>query len=149
LSWAPRSEADVEDKLKRILGKFEGQKFNSITIAHVKSQYEVDSRKADLAILKDDGNPLLIIETKKKYERGGWKVERNFMPTSEEVVGQAVSYAAILKHNGVYVPFVATANDKQLALFRVPEDVEKLVNWTAIDKRDYGKVIKDFYEVLE
>jgi len=146
LSWAPRSEADVEDKLKRILGKFEGQKFNSITIAHVKSQYEVDSRKADLAILKDDGNPLLIIETKKKYERGGWKVERNFMPTSEEVVGQAVSYAAILKHNGVYVPFVATANDKQLALFRVPEDVEKLVNWTAIDKRDYGKVIKDFYK---
>ncbi len=143
---APLSEADVEKKLERILEKFEGQKFNNITIVHVKSQYEVDSRKADLAVLKDDGNPLLIIETKKKYERGGWEVKRNFMPTSEEVVGQAVSYAAILKHNGVYVPFVATANDKQLALFRVPEDVEKLVNWTAIDKRDYGKVIKDFYE---
>jgi len=61
-------------------------------------------------------------------------------------VGQVVSYAAILKSKGIYVPFVATANDKQLALFRVPENIEELVDWGAIEKREYDKVIKNFYE---
>ncbi|MFP3287088.1 MAG: N-6 DNA methylase [Acidilobus sp.] len=73
-------------------------------------------------------------------------MERHFIPTSEDVVGQAASYAALLKRTGVYVPFIATANDKQLALFKVPENIEDLVNWGAISKRDYGRVIKDFYE---
>ena len=148
LGWAPRSESDVEDKIKSVLERFVGQKFNGVTITRVQRQYEVEGRRADIAVLKDDGNPLLIIETKKKKERGGsWSVEKHFIPTSEDVVGQAASYAALLKRNkGVYVPFIATANDTQLALFKVPEDIEKLVNWNAIRERDYGNVIKDFYE---
>lgn len=146
LAWAIRSEADLEDKIKSILERFSGQKFNDVTIAGVRRQYEVDGRKADIALLKDDNKPLLIIETKKKYERDkGWKIERRFIPTSEEVVGQAVSYVALLKCSGVYVPFVATANDRQLALFMVPENVEEIVDWDAISRRDYGNVIKDFY----
>jgi len=147
LGWAPRSEYDVEDKIKSVLERFVGQKFNGVTITRVQRQYEVEGRRADIAVLKDDGNPLLIIETKKKKERGGsWSVERRFIPTSEDVVGQAASYAALLKRTGVYVPFIATANDRQLALFKVPENIESLVNWNAISKRDYGRVIKDFYE---
>jgi type I restriction-modification system DNA methylase subunit len=97
-------------------------------------------------VLKDDGKPLLIIETKKKYEAGGYRVERLFMPTSEEVVGQAVAYAAILKSRGIYVPFVATANESQLALFMVPENIEQLVNWEAIKRKDYGRVVRNFYD---
>lgn len=146
LAWAIRSEADLEDKIKSILERFSGQKFNDITIAGVRRQYDVDGRKADIALLKDDNKPLLIIETKKKYKgMKGWKIERRFIPTSEEVVGQAVSYVALLKRSGVYVPFVATANDRQLALFMVPENVEEIVDWDAISRRDYGNVIKDFY----
>jgi type I restriction-modification system DNA methylase subunit len=147
LGWAPRSEFDVEGKIAGVLERFVGQKFNGVTITLVKRQYEVEGRRADIAVLKDDEKPLLIIETKKKNERGGsWSVERHFIPTSEDVVGQAASYAALLKRIGVYVPFIATANDRQLALFRVPENIEDLVDWDAIGRRDYGRVVKDFHK---
>ncbi|MEM2472756.1 MAG: N-6 DNA methylase [Sulfolobales archaeon] len=139
-------EVDVEDRIKEVLERFVGQRFNGITITAVKRQYDVDGRRADIAVLKDDGLPILLIETKKKYERGGWRVERRFIPTSEDVVGQAVAYATILKHRGIYVPFVATANESQLALFTIPENIEQLVDWRAVEERDYGKVLKNFYE---
>jgi type I restriction-modification system DNA methylase subunit len=145
LGWAPRSEYHVEGRIVRVLERFVGQKFNGVTITKVISQYEVEGRRADIAVLKDDDKPLLIIETKKKKERSG-SPERHFILTSEDVVGQAVSYAALLKRTGVYVPFIATANDTQLALFKVPENIESLVNWEAIEKRKYGKVIMNFYE---
>jgi type I restriction-modification system DNA methylase subunit len=146
LGWAPRSEFDVEGKVASVLERFVGQKFNGVTITLVKRQYEVEGRRADIAVLKDDGKPLLIIETKKKERGGSWSVERHFILTTEDVVGQAASYAALLKRIGVYVPFIATANDRQLALFRVPENIEDLVDWDAIDERDYGRVVKDFYK---
>jgi len=147
VTFAPRREIQVEARIRRIFEKFVNQKFNNITIMGVEEQYDVgDDRKADIAVLKDDGKPLLIIETKKKYEAGGYRVERLFMPTSEEVVGQAVAYAAILKGRGIYVPFVATANESQLALFMVPENIEQLVNWEAIRRREYGRVVRNFYD---
>jgi len=147
MTLAPRREIQVEAKIRRIFEKFVNQKFNNVTITGVEEQYDVgDGREADIAVLKDDGKPLLIIETKKKYESGGYRVERLFMPTSEEVVGQAVAYAAILKSRGIYVPFVATANESQLALFMVPENIEQLVNWEAIRRREYGRVVRGFYD---
>jgi methylase of polypeptide subunit release factors len=147
LTLAPGREFQVEAKIRRILEKFVDQKFNNVTITGIEEQYDVgDGRKADIAVLKDDGKPLLIIETKKKYEAKDYRAERLFMPTSEEVVGQAVAYVAILKSRGIYVPFVATANESQLALFMVPENIEQLVNWEAIRRRQYGRVVKDFYD---
>ena len=89
----------------------------------------------------------MIIETKKKYEKRGYRSEAFFVPTSEHVVGQALAYVALLKKKGIHVPFVATANDTQLALFTVPENIEDLVDWEAIKEREYDKVIKDFYEL--
>jgi hypothetical protein len=139
-------EVDVKDRIKEILERFVGQRFNDVTITAVKRQYDVDGRRADIAVLKDDGLPILLIETKKKYERGGWRVERRFIPTSEDVVGQAVAYVAILKRKGIYVPFVATANESQLALFTIPEEIEQLVDWRAVEERDYGRVLRSFYE---
>jgi type I restriction-modification system DNA methylase subunit len=145
------AEVDVKDRIAEVLGRFVNQKFNGITITTVKKEYEVDGRRADIAVLKDDGLPILLIETKKKYyERRGRgfsvRVETRFIPTSEEVVGQAVAYAALLKRKGVHMPFVATANESQLALFVVPEDIDRLVNWDAIRERDYGRVVGGFYE---
>jgi len=147
MTLAPRREIDVLGRIRDILGKFVGQKFNEVTIAGVREQYEVDGRFADLAILKDDGKPILLIETKKvRHHARGFRVERRFIVTSEDVVGQVVAYATILKKSGIYVPFVATANDKQLALFKVPENIDELVDWKAIENRRYDKVIKDFYK---
>ena len=117
----PRREIDIEEKIRDVLCKFVNQKFNGITIADVVRQYDIENRRADIAVLKDDGKPILIIETKKKYERKGYRSEVSFIPTSEHVVGQVVAYAALLKvYKGMYAPFVATANDTQLVLFTVP-----------------------------
>jgi type I restriction-modification system DNA methylase subunit len=145
--FALRREVDVQGRIRDVLRKFVGQKFNDVTIVWVDEQYEVNGRYADLAVLKDDNKPILLIETK-KIKRGdrGFSVERRFIVTSEDVVGQVIAYAAILKSKGVYVPFVATANDKQLALFVVPENIDELVNWDAIKERRYDKVIRNFYE---
>jgi len=148
MSFLLRQEIDVESRTAEILKKFVDQKFNNVTITEIVRQYPVgDGRKADIAVIKDDGKPILIIETKKKYERrGGYRVERRFIPTSEEVVGQAIAYATILKNRDIHVPFVATANDTQFALFTVPENIEELVDENAIKEREYGRVIKRFYE---
>jgi len=146
---ALRREIDVQGRIKDILRKFVNQKFNGVTIKGVIEQYEVDGRFADLAVLKDDNNPILLIETKKiRHDARGFSAERRFIVEWEEVVGQVVAYAALLKRKGIRVPFVATANDKRLALFIVPENIEEFVDWDAIRRREYGRVLKNFYEFI-
>ncbi|MCL7390409.1 MAG: SAM-dependent methyltransferase, partial [Thaumarchaeota archaeon] len=146
---ALRREIDVQGRIRDILRKFVNQKFNGVTIKGVIEQYEVDGRFADLAVLKDDNNPILLIETKKiRHDARGFSAERRFIVEWEEVVGQVVAYAALLKRKGIRVPFVATANDKRLALFIVPENIEELVDWDAIRRREYGRVLKNFYEFI-
>jgi len=147
MALALRREIDVLGRIRDTLKKFVGQKFNDVTIVGVVEQYEVDGRFADLAVLKDDDKPILLIETKKvRHDARGFSVERRFIVTSEDVVGQVVAYATILKRRGIHVPFVATANDKQLALFMVPENIDELVDWDAIRERRYERVIGNFYE---
>jgi len=152
LSRVIRSEIDVEGKIADILKKFVGQKFNDITISEVVRQYDrnLEGRRADIAVIKEDGKPLLLVETKKKYEARGFRAERRFVVTSDEVLGQVFAYAAILKRNGIYVPFVATANEYQIAVFEVPEDIDRQVDWRAVEEREYGRVLpKDYiYRVL-
>jgi len=121
-------------------------KFNGVAVTRAVMNYEIeyDTRKryADMVVLVDGDKPLLLIETKKKYEEeGGYRAEHMFHVTSEEVLGQVFSYAAILKAKGIYVPFVATVNDKQIAVFQVPEDIDRNVDWEAVDKREYGRVL--------
>ena len=68
-------EIDVESKITHILEKFIGKKFNNITISRIVRQYDrsLEGKRADIAVLKEDDNPLLIIETKKKYEARGFR----------------------------------------------------------------------------
>ncbi|MEM4847801.1 MAG: N-6 DNA methylase, partial [Thermosphaera sp.] len=143
-----RREFDVQQKILDILKKFaeKGLKFNGVAITGVEPNYEIEysgrKRYADIAVLVDGDKPLLVIETKKKYEtESGHRFEYRFHVTSEEVLGQVFSYATILKAKGIYVPFVATANDKQIAVFQVPEDIDRNVNWEAVNKREYGRVL--------
>jgi hypothetical protein len=42
-------EVDVEDRIKEVLERFVGQRFNDVTITAVKRQYDVDGRRADIA----------------------------------------------------------------------------------------------------
>jgi len=44
-----------------------------------------------MVVLKEDGKPLLLVEIKKKYEARGYRVERGFIVTSEDVLGQVFS----------------------------------------------------------
>ncbi|MEM4847365.1 MAG: N-6 DNA methylase [Thermosphaera sp.] len=143
-----RREFDVQQRIYDILRKFaeRGVKFNGVAVTRVEMNYEIEyggrKRCADIAVLLDGNKPLLVIETKKKYEReGSYRAEHRFHVTSEEVLGQVFSYAAILKTKNIHVPFVATANDKQIAIFQAPEDVDGNVNWGAIDEREYGRVL--------
>ncbi|MEM1528415.1 MAG: hypothetical protein QXS62_06885, partial [Sulfolobales archaeon] len=72
-----RREFDVQQKILDILKKFaeKGLKFNGVAVTRVVMNYEIeyDDRKryVDIAILVDGDKPLLVIETKKKYEREG------------------------------------------------------------------------------
>ncbi|MDM7276019.1 MAG: hypothetical protein P3X22_007915 [Thermoprotei archaeon] len=138
-------EFDVEGRMADILEKFVGKKFNGVTIFEVKRQYEIDNRRVDVAVLTESSRPLLIIETKKKYEVRGFRAERRFIVTSSEVLGQAFSYAAILKGRHVHVPFVATANDRYIALFVTPDDIDSKVNRDAVENRDYERVLSSSY----
>jgi len=145
-----RREVNVQMRIRDVLKRFENQKFNGVTITRVETEYRVDRRSIDVIVFKDDGNPLMVIETKKKREsEHGVRIERISDPSSPSVVGQAVAYVAIFKRNGVYVPFVATVNEERIALLIVPENIEKLVDWNAIDKRVYDKVIKNYYDFYE
>ncbi|MEM4030184.1 MAG: N-6 DNA methylase [Thermofilaceae archaeon] len=92
-----------------------------------KTQYPVDGRRADIAvILADVKKPLLIIETKREYEREGrYRAVRTFMPTSSTVIEQALWYAV---HSGA--PYFATTNGRVLALFRTPSPGEKFSFYT-------------------
>ena len=148
-----RKEINVASKIYELLKSFVNKKFHGVTITKVELEYKVglESRKPDIAVLKDDETPLIIIETKKEYERRDSYKNTRFNVMSEEVLGQVFSYAAILKKGNIYVPFVATANDRQIAVFKVPEDIDKRVNWEAIRNRKYGKVltVNQIYELRE
>ena len=133
-----RRELDVEDEIYDILKELRQQKFHNIAV-DVKRQYEIKydkERKADIAVLGIN-KPLLLIETKIKKRD---KLIRLFRITSKEILGQVFSYAAILKKSEIYVPFVAVAHQRQIAIYKVPEDIEKWINWEAVDKREYDRV---------
>ncbi|MHA1722950.1 MAG: N-6 DNA methylase, partial [Candidatus Baldrarchaeia archaeon] len=84
--------------------------------------YPINSRRADVAVILAEGKkPLLIIETKRKYEkRGYYRAIRKIMPTSRVVIEQALWYAV---YSGA--PYFATTNGRVFALFRRPETGEK------------------------
>ncbi|MEM3745140.1 MAG: type I restriction enzyme HsdR N-terminal domain-containing protein [Candidatus Bathyarchaeia archaeon] len=117
-------EAEVESKLYHyILSVLEKRGFiiDGVRFDEPKTQFPVNGRRADLAVLLAGGKPLLVIETKRKYEeRGYYRVVRNIMPTSRAVIDQALWYAI---YSGA--PYFATTNGRVFALFRRPEAGEK------------------------
>jgi len=118
-------EAEVESKLHHyIFSVLEKRGFSieGVRFDEPKTQYPVSGRRADVAVILAEGKkPLLIIETKRKYEeRGYFKVIRNIMPTSRVVIDQALWYAL---YSGA--DYFATTNGRVFALFKRPEKGEK------------------------
>jgi len=117
-------EAKVESELYRLLENVlekRGYAVEGVGFKSVETQYRVDNRWADLALVLAEKKPLLIIETKRKFEmRGYYREERKIDPTSRVVIDQALWYAI---HCGS--PFFATTNGRTFALFTVPERGER------------------------
>lgn len=117
-------EAEIESKLYHyILGVLEKRGFTveGVKFDEPKTQFPVNGRRADIAVLLAGGQPLLIIETKRKHEeRGVYRTTRNFMPTSRVVIDQALWYAI---YSGA--PYFATTNGRVFALFKTPGAGEK------------------------
>ncbi|MEM2186806.1 MAG: N-6 DNA methylase [Thermofilaceae archaeon] len=123
-------ESEVESRLYHyIYSVLEKRGFviEGVRFEEPKTQYPVDGRRADIAvILADAKKPLLIIETKREYVREGrYRAVRTFMPTSSTVIEQALWYAV---HSGA--PYFATTNGRILALFRTPSPGEKFSFYT-------------------
>jgi len=118
-------EAEVESRLYHyILSVLEKRGFtvDGVRFDEPRTQFPVNGRRADLAVILAEGKkPLLIIETKRKYEeKGYYRAVRNIMPTSRAVIDQALWYAI---YSGA--PYFATTNGRVFALFKRPESGEK------------------------
>jgi hypothetical protein len=117
-------ETRVENELYRLLENVldkRGHTVEGVRFEPVETQYRIDNKRADLALVLTSKKPLLIIETKRKLEmRGYYREERKIDPTSRVVIDQALWYAI---HCGS--PFFATTNGKAFALFTVPERGER------------------------
>ncbi|MFP3144912.1 MAG: N-6 DNA methylase, partial [Caldisphaera sp.] len=139
-------EVDVQDKLFIIIHSFIDKfKVSGIELT-VKREYPIGNKRADIAVLiKDNGIPILIIETKRKYvERGTYKINPKITPISEAVIGQVLCYAALVKQAlGLdKTPFFATANSDIIFVFSPIEDPGAFIDMDACRDGRYEDVIK-------
>ncbi len=143
--WSPgssdleRREKEFQSKIYDILrSSIHGKKFNDVSFSNVKQFWEiVDKREADLVIFGPGHKDIfLIIETKRKEHK------LPALVIDKAHIGQALSYAVLAKKNlGYNVYFIGVANPYAIAIYKVPDDVENIVNWDAIDTREYDNVI--------
>jgi len=139
-------EVDVQDKLFIIIHSFIDKfKVSGIELT-VKREYPIGNKRADIAVLiKDNGIPILIIETKRKYvERGTYKTNPKITPISEAVIGQVLCYAALVKQTRGLdkTPFFATANSDIIFVFSPIEDPSEFIDMDACRDGRYEDVIK-------
>jgi hypothetical protein len=140
-------ERPLQDELYRLVANIvRDKRFAGLTLS-VQTEFPIDHRRVDIAVLKDpEGVPILIIETKRKVERRGYyKKEGLFDPYGRSVIGQALSYAALIKekYNLSATPAFATANRDTVVLFSPVSDPRKYLNWEAVEAGDYEKAFKE------
>jgi type I restriction-modification system DNA methylase subunit len=138
-------ERPLQDELYRLVANIvRGKRFVGLTLS-VQTEFPIDNRRVDVAVLKDpEGVPILIIETKRKVERRGYyKKEERFDPYGRAVLGQALSYAALIKekYSLPATPAFATANRDAIVLFSPVSEPRKYLNWEALETGDYENVL--------
>jgi type I restriction-modification system DNA methylase subunit len=133
------------------------KRFAGLTLS-VQTEFPVNNRRADIVVLKKpDDVPIFIIENKRKIERKGYyKKEERFDPYGRAAIGQALSYAALVKdlYNLPVTPAFATANRDVIVLFSPVRNPREYLNWEAVeegnydlalDSRAYVSLIHEYY----
>ena len=142
-----RIEVELQRKIYDILHNLvfnKKFKFHGIAFSDVRFSWSIDRREADLVILGPNPNDVfLIIETKRKEAPS--KVIGHV--TDRAYIGQALSYAALAKRKGLNPYFIAVCNPDAIAVYKVPDDVEKILK-TPILKIHALLLPSDFYEAL-
>ncbi|MCC5997757.1 MAG: N-6 DNA methylase [Thermofilum sp.] len=139
-------ERPLQDELYRLLANItRNKRFAGLTLT-VQTEFPIDTRRTDIAVLKEpEGIPILIIETKRKVERRGYyRREERLDPYGRAVLGQALSYAALIKekYNLQVTPAFATANRDAIVLFSPVREPHKYLNWEAVEAGDYENVLE-------
>ena len=129
LEFEKRFQEKLVEQLKEIKRSY---RFGDAVIEDVTTSWRIGGREPDITVFVQ-GQPFLIIECKRALEYSSW---------DDFPIGQAYTYALLAKREGYTVDFIATANQYFMAFFRVPDDLEKYVNWGAIKKREYDRAFK-------
>ena len=141
------TERRFQDEFYRLLANicdrhlFAGLKFSVRT-----EEPRLDGRKPDITVFKlPEEVPVLVIETKRKIEGAGRYVGKGkFNPYSPPVIGQALTYAALIKERYGFptTPFFATANWDTLVLFAPVSNPWLFLNRDAVERYDYENALE-------
>ena len=139
-------ERPFQNELYRLISNVvKDRRFAGLMLS-VQTDFPVDDRFADVVVLKEPEEiPILIVETKRKIERKGYyRKEELFDPYGRAVIGQALSYAALVKeaYNLPATPAFATANRDVIVLFSPVKDPRKYLNWEAVERGEYEQVLE-------
>ncbi|MEM1557826.1 MAG: hypothetical protein QXL27_09065 [Candidatus Bathyarchaeia archaeon] len=137
-------EAQFQDRLRDLIQNvISNSRFDGLELSKVERGFKVDAREPDLTLFDKIGNPFLFIETKRKVEHPQLRAKALFQPLGKAALGQALSYIVLWERSGRgRVPFFATANPSEIAVFRTPEKVLDYVDMDSVLDRDYESVIK-------
>jgi len=135
-----------QNELYRIIVDATRDKRYAGLVLGVATDFPVDRRSADVVVFKEpEGIPVLVVETKRKIERRYWyKREFRFDPFGTAVIGQALSYAALIKekYNLPVTPLFATANRDVVVLFSPVENPWDYLDREAVEEGDYERALK-------
>ncbi|MEM3648866.1 MAG: N-6 DNA methylase, partial [Thermoproteota archaeon] len=137
-------EAQFQDRLRDLIQSvISNSRFDGLELSKVERGFKVDTREPDLTVFDKIGSPFLFIETKRKVEHPQLRARALFQPLGKAALGQALSYIVLWERSGRgRVPFFATANPSEIAVFRTPEKVLDYVDMDSVLDRDYESVIK-------
>jgi len=137
----------IRDLLKNAIEKYQ---FDGVELASVTTEWVIDNRRADIVVELSEGKPLFIMELKRKTE-SATRASTLSRATDRALIGQALSYVYLAKKKGIEIPFIITANPKEIAIFEVPEDLEEYIDPKAVSERDFRHVVKfgKFWEIIE
>jgi len=137
-------EATLQDRVVDIISSLISQsRFDGLEFSKVERDYPIRGRRPDIILFKKPNDvPFFIIETKRISNSG---IRSSFQVLNPAVVGQVISYIVLYyssKNQLEIIPYFATADPKEIAIFKTPDNILNFVNISAIDKRDYEHVIK-------
>jgi type I restriction-modification system DNA methylase subunit len=139
-------ERPFQNELYRLISNVvKDRRFAGLMLS-VQTDFPVDDRFADVVVLKEPEEiPILVVETKRKIGRKVYyRKEELFDPYGRAVIGQALSYAALVKeaYNLPATPAFATANRDVIVLFSPVKDPRKYLNWEAVEKGEYEQALE-------